>query len=228
MKVTSQLIVVAGGLGKRLGRAEPKALVPLGDTPLLCRTLAAFDSFGLTDEAIVVYPEGHESSFQTALDAAFPGKTIHLVPGGAERSDSVWLGLEALSSVTELVVIHDAARPFIGAETIRAVVAAATDFGAATVATRCKDTILQSDETGLLDATPDRSLLWACQTPQVFRRAIIESAYATSRDSTTDDATLVHRGGVPVQIVEGPDTNLKITTEQDLHYAAFLLLKGLV
>jgi 2-C-methyl-D-erythritol 4-phosphate cytidylyltransferase len=204
MKAKTQLIIVAGGLGTRLKHSEPKALVPLVDSPLLIHTLNAFQSLDLTKDAIIVYPGGHESAFAGVLNTDF-------------------------SPDTEIVLIHDAARPFVQEQTVRDVLDAAIQFGAATIAMRCKDTILQANADGFLEDTPDRSRLWACQTPQVFRREIIEKAYASPKPTTiTDDATLVRQSGVPVHIVESSHTNLKITTPNDLQYAEFLITKGLV
>lgn len=229
MKVKTQLIIVAGGLGTRLGSPQPKALAPLAASPILIHTLNAFQAIDLHDQTVIVHPKDHESKFKEALHAEFPSSNIRMVLGGEERYDSVTRGLKYLSTDTELVLIHDAARPFIQEKTIHNVMNAALECGAATVATPCKDTILQTKENHLLDTTPDRATLWACQTPQAFRREIIEKAYASPPPSSiTDDATLVHQSGVPVRIVEGSDTNLKITTPNDLQYAEFLLAKGLV
>lgn len=229
MTEKTQLILAAGGLGTRLKFPEPKALVPLAGSPILVHTLKAFQSIGLIEDAIILYPEGHEAAFAEALGAAFPNANLTLAAGGKERHDSVARGLITLSQDTAIVLIHDAARPFVQAQTIQATIDAAAQCGAATAAARCKDTILQADEEDFLGDTPERKTLWACQTPQVFRREIIEKAYASPIPmTTTDDATLVHRSGVPVRIVESSDTNLKITTPNDLQYAEFLLAKGLV
>ncbi|MFP6583202.1 MAG: 2-C-methyl-D-erythritol 4-phosphate cytidylyltransferase [Candidatus Hydrogenedentota bacterium] len=224
-----QLILVAGGLGTRLGQSEPKALTTLAGKVLFIRSLDAFIDAALLDKAIVVYPVGHESAFRSTLDGAYPDNTVQLVRGGIERNDSVRNGLAALDPRTTLVVIHDAARPFIPASVIGQALSAALTVGAATVATPCKDTILKSTAEYSLEATPNRNTLWACQTPQIFQRSIIDGAYASPIPSTiTDDATLVQQAGHEVRIIEGPDTNMKITTPQDLAYAEFLLEKGLV
>lgn len=229
MSASAQLILVAGGMGTRLGSELPKALVPLQGIPLFVRSLRAFDSAGLCDNAIVVYPVGHESAFRAALDEFCPMSSATLVAGGEKRYHSVCNGLRALSESTEIVAVHDAARPFAGNAVIRDALDAAEQCGAATVARPCTDTILQSNAEQCLESTPDRSVLWACQTPQVFRRSVIEHAYRGAIPSSlTDDATLVRGTGQRVQIVEGPDTNIKITTQHDMEYAAHLLEKGLV
>ena len=129
-----QLILVAGGLGKRLGHLQPKALAPLDGSPLLIHALKAFQEAELSERAIVVYPEGYIEAFQEALRAEFEDESIQLVLGGRERYRSVECGLKALSDETEIVMIHDAARPFIKPKTIHAAVNAAFSFGASTVA----------------------------------------------------------------------------------------------
>ena len=127
------------------------------------------------------------------------------------------------------MAIHDAARPFIEEVTIRGVMDAARTAGAATVATPCVDTILESDDVGMLAATPDRSRLWACQTPQAFRLSLIREAHEKAQElgaSYTDDATLVRAAGHEVKIVEGTAGNIKITTAADLAFAEYLIREG--
>lgn len=227
MNSDAQLIIVAGGIGIRLGYPLPKALVPIAGTPLIVHTLNAFVESTLNQTAIIVHPEKYRDEFEMALQSAFPHNTCSLVTGGEERDDSVAKGLAALADATAIVLIHDAARPFTEHTIIQESIDVARRDGAATVVCDCKDTVLQADENEHLLTTPDRSTLRMCQTPQVFKRAIIESAYASPASSAiTDDATRVHSMGVPVSLVKGTDRNIKITTQQDVEYAEFLLEKG--
>lgn len=224
---TLRLIIPAAGTGARLGRPEPKALVPVAGIPLIVRTLNAFAPVGLLDTALVVHPPQFRDAFEDALQAAFPGTGAQLVEGGRERQDSVRIGLDQINDDrVELVVLHDAARPFILLATIQEAIAAAQAHGGATVATPAVDTILQSDIDEMLVATPDRTRLWACQTPQVFRfkpfREAHQRAHAERR-YFTDDATLYKHYGGRVKIVQGSPENRKITTEEDLHYAEYRL-----
>ena len=224
------MLIPAGGLGLRLGKPLPKALVPLCGVPLLVRTLRQFAPLGLADAAVVVIPPSHRADFESVLADAFPGAAIRLVDGGEARQDSVRLGLAALDLDTELCVIHDAARPFITPEIIQASIDAAANFGAATVAIPSVDTILMDDGDGFLRETPDRSLLWACQTPQTFRVAVIRDAHeqALRRGfKGTDDATLVRHCGHPVKLVPGSPHNLKVTTPTDLYVAAAFIEMGI-
>jgi 2-C-methyl-D-erythritol 4-phosphate cytidylyltransferase len=228
--VKVQVVIPAGGMGQRLGQPLPKALVPVAGVPLLVRTLRQFESLGLTHDAIVAIPASHRTFFEAALTDAFPSSTIRLVDGGEARQDSVRLGIAALDADTKICVIHDAARLFITPEEIQAAIDAAVEMGAATVAVPSIDTILVDDGQGFLKETPERRLLWACQTPQVFHTEIIRSAHAQALESgmeVTDDATLVQRCGHPVKLVTGSPRNFKLTTPTDLLVAEALIEKGI-
>lgn len=223
-----QVVIPAGGLGQRLGKPLPKALVPVAGIPLLVRTLLVFESLKLARDAIVVVPENYRDAFRDALLPHFP--EVRLVDGGEARQDSVRLGIAALDSDTKICVIHDAARLFITPEAIQSAIDAAAEMGAATVAIPSVDTILVEDGQGYLKETPDRRQLWACQTPQVFRTEIIRSAHERAVEEAlevTDDATLVKRCGHPVKLIAGSPLNFKLTTPTDLQIAEALIEKGL-
>lgn len=221
-----RLLIPAAGSGRRLGCGGYKALVVLAGEPLLVHTLRRFASVNLLRNAVIVTPPRAEADFESVVAAAFPDIPCRYVPGGNERQDSVLLGLRALDAATEIVVIHDAARPFVPVESILASIDAASVVGAATVAIPSVDTILQANEACLLESTPERAFLWQCQTPQTFQVAIIRDAHeraVTSGIRTTDDATLVCSMGHPVKLVLGSRENLKITTEEDLRMARALM-----
>lgn len=227
----AQLLIPAAGIGTRLGRKGPKALVAIERVPLLVRTLERFAPLGLLDGAVVTHPAGYREDFTACLRAAFPAASFSLVEGGAERQASVWNGLCALDAATAIVVIHDAARPFVGGEAVMASCEAARSSGAATVAIPCSDTILEADAGGYLLETPERSRLWVCQTPQTFRVGVIKGAHEYARSHglcVTDDATLVRRAGGIVKLVLGSPLNLKVTTPEDLVLAELLIRGGLV
>ena len=228
--MNAQLLIAAGGMGTRLGCDGPKALVTLAGTPLLLHTLARFAPLGLLDSAVVVFPAGYEADFQRCLTQALPGHAFVLVEGGSERQVSVRNGLDRLDSRTEVVVIHDAARPFVPSRAISASCDAAQQTGAATVAVPCSDTILEADSEAYLKATPDRSRLWACQTPQSFRVEVIREAHEAAERGAyteTDDASLVRRTGKPVKLVMGAPLNFKVTTPDDFALAALVIEGGL-
>lgn len=216
----------AAGMGRRLGCAGPKALTDVGGMPLLVRSLACFEPQGLLEGAIIPIPEDHAAAFGACLDLAFPGVAFQLVPGGGDRQQSVWKGLQALAEDTEYVVIHDAARPFVPPRAISEALYAAKEFGAATVAVQVSDTILESGPDGFLRQTPDRANLWACQTPQTFRTEVIQQAHqnaAAQGFRGTDDATLANLAGYRVCLVPGAASNLKVTTPADLAMAEALV-----
>ncbi len=222
----AQLLVPAAGSGVRLGCEGPKALADLDGRPMLARTLARFESLGLVDKAVVVAPAHARAAFEACIAAYFPGRGIQLANGGAERQESVHRGLDALDAASDIVVIHDAARPFVEADSVRRAIAAAAEHGAATVAVRTVDTILEEDGAGFLAATPDRARLWACQTPQVFRMRVICEAHHHAQQhgaAATDDATLVKRCGGVVRLIEGNARNFKVTTPEDLARARRLV-----
>ncbi len=227
----AQLLLPAAGLGTRLGCEGPKALIPLDGVPLLVYTLQRFAALELVENAVVVVTPSDRAAFETALAVAMPGHTLRIVDGGAERQDSVALGLAALDPDTEIVVIHDAARPFIAMASVQNSITAAAAYGAATVAIPSIDTILQADADGFLQSTPDRRYLWACQTPQTFRVEVIREAHARARAegfTGTDDASLVRRVGRTVKLVLGTPLNFKITTPSDLHLASMVVREELV
>ena len=220
----------AAGAGVRLGCTGPKGLVAFGGRPLLVRTLERFGTLDLVDGAVIVVAPGYTSDFEAALTAGFPGCAFTLVEGGTTRQESVTLGLQALAADTEIVAIHDAARPFVTRESIQAALDAAARYGASTVAVPVVDTILEGDGDGNLVDTPDRRRLWACQTPQVFHTPVIRDAHDAARRegyTATDDASLVRRAGGMVKLVEGTPLNFKVTTPTDLALAECVLARGL-
>lgn len=226
-----QLLIPAAGVGRRLGLDSPKALVEIGGTPLLVRTLARFLPLGYLAGAVLIVPPGWMNAFRDCVAEAFPRMDFVFVEGGPERQASVANGLARLDPDTELVIIHDAARPFVPASAVEASCAAAAECGASTVAIPCTDTILEADGHDFLLATPDRDRLWACQTPQTFRVPVIRAAHdAARRDGFlgTDDASLVRRMDGPVKLVMGSRFNLKVTTPADLALAELLIQGGLI
>jgi 2-C-methyl-D-erythritol 4-phosphate cytidylyltransferase len=233
--VKTRLLVAAGGMGTRLGLGArgvpaPKALVAIAGKPMLVRTLERFAGLGLLEDAIIVVPGEHETVFEHALAGAFPGTHFMIVEGGPERQVSVGNGLAELGGHTDIVVIHDAARPFITESSIRASIEAAEADGAATVAIPSIDTILRGDADAYLVDTPDRRTLWACQTPQTFRVDVIRHAHDVARRDEyigTDDASLVRRAGGRVKLVMGSPLNFKVTTPTDLALAECVVKQGL-
>ena len=214
-------IIAAGGKGTRIGGAVPKQLVDLGDgTHMLARSLHAFLDCPAVNEIAIAMAEGMGFGFDGA-----PPKPVHLAAAGARRQDSVANALARVSDAADLIVIHDAARPFVTTELIERTIDAAAAHGAAIAALQATDTIKQADDrhadgTSRIRATLARETIYLAQTPQAFRRTVLREAMAAAGDATfTDEAMLVERAGFPVHIVAGDPGNIKVTTSHDLAIA---------
>ncbi len=210
--MSSLLVIVAAGSGTRLGRPEPKALVPLAGRAILSWTLEAFAPAGFS-RTVVAAPPARLADFERLA-----GGSARVVAGGQTRSASVRRGFAALGAADrDVVAVHDAARPFLTAEEIGAVLRAAEEGGAAIAATPVVDTIKRVAN-GRIVATVDRSELYGAATPQAFRAAILERALAAGEDAT-DEAALCERLGLPVAVVPVSRFSFKITTPEDLELA---------
>jgi len=205
-------LITAAGSGVRLGRGEPKAAARLSGRPLLAWTLDAFASLEL-DRIVVTAPPDRVAEFAGLVEGR-----ASVVPGGETRSASVRLGVEALGpAADDVVAVHDAARPFVHEEEIRAVLRAAEKSGAAIAAIPVADTIKEAAG-GRIVRTLDRSRLWAAATPQAFRGEILARALASGRDAT-DEASLCEDLGIPVEVVPVSRLGFKITTPEDFEIA---------
>jgi 2-C-methyl-D-erythritol 4-phosphate cytidylyltransferase len=219
-------LVVAAGSGARLGAGRPKAFVVLAGRPLVAWSLDALAAAAVP-RAVVAVPPGHGAAAEEALAGAAAGFPLGLalVEGGATRSQSVRNALAAAGDV-EAVIVHDAARPLAPPELFSRTLAALAGADAAIAAARITDTVKEAGPDGLVVRTHDRSRLWAIQTPQAFRAAILRRALDVPADvlaAATDDAWLVERAGGSVRIVEAPASNVKVTTAHDLTIAEQLL-----
>jgi 2-C-methyl-D-erythritol 4-phosphate cytidylyltransferase len=212
-------IVVAAGSGERLGAGVPKSMVDLHGKPLFGWALAAFVSHPDIDSVIIVSPEAELSSIRMVAE----GRAV-VVPGGRSRQESVRLGLAALPDDVDLVLVHDAARPFVSAEVISSVLKALRDGADAVIPILpVSDTVKRVDADGVVIETIDRSTLRAVQTPQGFRRAVLEESHWAAVDAgladSTDDAGMAERLGHRVHTVTGSPATFKITTRYDLELA---------
>ena len=206
-------VIVAAGTSSRMGGTN-KILTVLENLPVICRTVDVFDKCAMIDEIIVVTQQELLEKVSRYLKAY--DKMRMVVAGGATRTDSVMAGLAA---------VHDGARPLVTDEVICRAVSKAKKFAAAAPAVRVKDTIKVSTG-GAVDETPDRSTLYAVQTPQVFDRDLLAAALQNAKEqgiALTDDCSAVEALGMPVQLTDGDEENLKITTPLDLELAALIL-----
>lgn len=211
------VIIPAAGLGRRMGSDTPKQYLELAGKPLIFNTLQKFRHF---EQLKIVVEPARVEAFRAEILQYFDFPTTwEVVAGGEARQDSVRNGFLALSPKTELVLVHDGVRPLISRQVIDAVVAEAERSQAAIVAVSVKDTIKEVTRNGKIVQTVDRSKLWRAQTPQVFSYALFARAQeAAQKDGFlgTDEASLVERLGVEVSIVPGDETNIKVTTPEDL------------
>ena len=193
---------------------------------MVAHTWERFASAECIDEIVVVVREGMEETFKRIAEKYELSKPFRLVAGGAERQDSVWNGLQALSPSCEVVAIQDGARPCTSGTLIAATVAAARVMGAAVAAQPVTDTIKESVDGKVVGRTLDRARLWAVQTPQSFRVEVIRRALAAVRERklhVTDDTAACELIGQPVQLVPGVEPNPKVTVASDLPYIELLL-----
>lgn len=219
--MSTGVIIVAGGRGLRFGAPVPKQVLPLGGRPLIRWSIEAFDRHPVVDELVVVLPE---DLLARGTELAGPvSSRCTFVAGGAERHESVRCGLQALGPDVTLVLIHDAARPFVTDGVIDRVIEAARETGAAVPAVPARDTVKRATPTangpGDVVATVPREEIWLAQTPQGFERHLVTRAadrVAAEAVTVTDDAMAVERLGHAVRIVAGDEANMKITTEADL------------
>jgi 2-C-methyl-D-erythritol 4-phosphate cytidylyltransferase len=214
------VLIPAGGLGTRLGRRTPKQFLRLGGVPILSVTVGLFTAHPSVEAVVVAAPSAHVERARRLVARLARRRPVIVVPGGATRQESVWRAFQQ-APAAEIVVVHDAVRPFIDRRLIEAVVGAAAETGAAICALPITETVKRARE-GLVEATLDRSGLWAVQTPQAFRAALLREAHDKAlRDGVvgTDDAMLIERLGHPVRVVPGRLDNIKITTAADLHRA---------
>lgn len=211
------LILVAAGSGQRLGAGTPKAFVEVGGRSLLQHCLDSAQRVTRLTEIVVVAPASYVTD--TLADAP-AGATV--VPGGATRDASVRAGLAAIDPGTRNVLIQDAARPFVPAEVFDRVIDGLAAAEAVVPAIAVADTIKQVRH-GVVVATPARDELVAVQTPQGFRRSVLQAAHEQRAGEVTDDAMLAEQAGIPVYVVAGDVRGFKVTTPFDLLIARALL-----
>ncbi|HHX74590.1 MAG TPA: 2-C-methyl-D-erythritol 4-phosphate cytidylyltransferase [Firmicutes bacterium] len=225
--MSNAVIIPAAGQGSRMQAKINKQFLRLAGRPVVAHTVKDCLDAAIFDQIIVVIAPGEEEIFRRdVLLPWFPEERITIATGGRERQDSVGNGLEFLDKEIEYVCIHDGARPLAGPLLLQKCLVQARASGAAVAAVPVKDTIKTIDGTGKVVDTPDRSHLWAVQTPQAFRRDWLEEAYRYGQKNNlqaTDDATLLELCGYPVTVVPSDYSNLKITTAEDLALAEALL-----
>ncbi len=221
-------LIPAAGMGKRMGAGINKQYLLLDGKPILAHTVALFEAARFVDDIYLVIPEAEiPYCREQVVDRYGFSKVRLIVPGGAERQNSVLNGLRAIreGSDDDLVLIHDGVRPFVPVHVLERALEVAQETAGALVAVPAKDTIKTVTD-GIVTGTPPRETLWLAQTPQAFRYGVIRAAHEMADAEGflgTDDAMLVERMGQDVRVVLGDYRNIKITTPEDLILAeAFL------
>ena len=214
------IILAAAGEGRRLGARVPKAFVPLAGKPLFLHSLETFARLPFVEAVALVVPAAWVDRVRRRWGRRFD--LLRVVPGGERRQDSVRAGLDVLR--TPLILVHDAARPLISGGAVEDVARAAARHGAAVLAAAAVDTVKVADARRRVRETPERSRVWLAQTPQGFRREVLEGAYRKAgRRDATDDCQLVERSGGRVVVVPSTRPNFKVTGPEDLERAVKVL-----
>ena len=216
-------IIVAAGSGSRFGSDTPKQFANLCGKPVIIHTIERFEECDAIDEFVLVLSESAIEQFQISDFRSEITKLRAVVAGGATRSESVRNGLDAVDPLTDVVAVHDGARPLVTPDEIGRTVAKALETGAACLVAEVTDTIKEIDG-DRISGTIDRSKLRRALTPQAFRYDLLKRAFdgVDLNDSVTDECYLVEKLGVKISIVEGRARNIKITTMDDLIFAAAL------
>jgi 2-C-methyl-D-erythritol 4-phosphate cytidylyltransferase len=212
-----------------MGPGIDKLFLEVTGRPVVAHTWSKFEAAKCIDEIVIVVRAGMQNAFSEMADKFGFRKPHRFAEGGHERQDSVWNGLEAVRANSDIVAIHDGARPCVTLELIERTVTAAQEFGAAVAAQRVIDTIKQSDDGVSVARTVDRSNLWAVQTPQSFRVSVIRQAIIAARErglKLTDDTAACELIGQSVRLVESERANPKVTTPDDLSFIESILRRN--
>lgn len=221
-----QVIIPAAGQGKRMGVGKNKLLIELNGIPILIHTLQIFQSDEECDGIILAIHPHDKVEFTFLLKKYKITKVKNIVSGGTERQHSIFNALKTVTS-DGIILVHDAARPFVRKEHIHRLTVAAEKTGAAIIGVPAKDTMKKVKDWQIVE-TVERSSLWAVQTPQAFRMSVLLEAYELAESQKflgTDDASLVERLSIPIEMVEGDYDNIKLTTTEDLHFAEAIMKK---
>ncbi|SMO60985.1 2-C-methyl-D-erythritol 4-phosphate cytidylyltransferase [Fodinibius sediminis] len=224
------LIIPAAGSGSRMRKETPKPYLMLEGCTILERTISAFIPLASLRQVVVATSEALLEDTRDLLKTILPDHIDGLaVVGGAERQHSIRNALDQIADEAELVLVHDAVRPFVEHRHIEACCQAASEVGAALLGVPSRDTIKHLDDQHMVRETPPRSQMWQAQTPQIFKKELLTEAYRRAEEedfTATDDASLIERMGHPVKMVEGGRMNIKLTYPVDLELASLLIAKN--
>lgn len=225
-KWTAAAVIAAGGTGTRMNTGTPKQFLEIAGHPILLHTVENILSVERVSQVVIALPAEHIAAARSILNRRPMRIEIDCVHGGADRQDSVYCGVRQVRPGIDIIMVHDAVRPFCDRETIENVLEAAWEKGAAVPGLPATETIQRVSRKGRVLATPPRRELYAIQTPQAFHTEILEAALRrASREgfSGTDESSIVRWAGYPVYVVAGQQDNIKITRPIDLKLAELLL-----
>lgn len=224
------VIIAAAGMSNRMGSKINKQFLLIDNKPILAHSIDAFNGLKFIDEIIVVLKEEEVEYCRKEIVYRYRfNKVSKIVRGGKERQDSIYNGILSLNRETDIVLTHDGARPFIKRKAIIKGIQGAIDYGACVIGVPLKDTIKVIDDNDIVHHTPNRSLLWAAQTPQCFQVDLLKEGYDYAMSEGiigTDDSSLVEKKGYPVKMLMGNYDNIKITTPEDLVIAESFLKRN--
>jgi 2-C-methyl-D-erythritol 4-phosphate cytidylyltransferase len=218
--VSVGVVIPAAGIGKRMGTQESKQFLSFQGSPIFLHTLRQFETHLEIDEVVITVREEEIARTRELITQDGLTKVTHVVIGGASRQESVFKGLQMLH--TQWVLVHDAVRPFVTHQEVTNLLIAVKEHKAAVLAVPVKSTMKLINNGGFIDMTPERSKLREIQTPQAFEREILMKAHTQFQKQSppaTDDSMLVEQLDVPVKVVDGQYTNIKITTPEDIKMA---------
>lgn len=220
------VIIAAAGMSNRMGSKINKQFISIDGKPILAHTIEKFESCKYVDEIIIVAKEEEIEYCRREIVKRYRfNKVKSVIRGGKERQDSVYNGILALNEKSDIVLTHDGARPFVKLENIEDGIRGVDNHRVCVIGVPVKDTIKFIKEGNIVNDTPDRSLLWAAQTPQCFEKDILIQGYDRAiKDGFfgTDDSSIVERLGIEVKMIMGSYENIKITTPEDIVHAEFL------
>ena len=217
-------IIVAAGQSRRMGGDTSKQFILIDGVPVIVRTLKAFEIAERIREVVIAARQEDIPQMYALIQDYEITKVKQIITGGETRQESVFRAIAQVDENADFLAIHDGARPLIRPQEIDLAVSAAVEHGAAALGVPVKDTVKQVDADGKIVDTPERSTLWAVQTPQVFSRALyLRAAEQAGGAQLTDDCQLIERTGAPVYLVRGAYANLKITTPEDVFAAEGIL-----
>ena len=220
------IVIPAAGQGRRMGAGYNKQFLSLMGEPILAHTVRIFQESKYVSEIVIVGAECDLHVIKELVNHYKFDKVVAISQGGAQRQDSVRAGVQALSTTIQRIVVHDGARPLLTLQEFHRFLGETDNFSAAIMGIQLKDTVKRVDISGKVLETPPREWLRAVQTPQIFDRVMLEKAHhkaASMGYYGTDDAALIEWMGYPVQMIEGSQENIKVTTPDDLWLAERIL-----